>query len=242
MNHPAPLDLDLRVSNMMSKIVTIKSNPHYRIHDVVFSVGDRYLDSGEKVLTLPEFEGTILRRYLVENGPPGSPPNLPLMSKLVDEAVVARGFSPADELVVYIRAGDVVQHDWFLQTDFAGQLRRFRNARRCSIVVCFAFQEFVERQRWLFSEEKLQKNIAMVSTLFAELLTEFPNIEFDVVSSAEIDRDFICLVTAPYFIPDYGGLQQFDCFGARTSTGNEPTGVHRGAAGRRLRGLAAGVR
>lgn len=195
-----------RAADLVLKIVTLTSNPHYRMSDIVFGLGARHEDSAKQVLSLPEFEGTILRQYLIESG--GKPGNLALLSDLVDRAIATHGYAvPAeDELVVHIRAGDVVQYDWFLKRDFAGEIGRYRDVRRCSIVTAFAFREFTDRQWWMFSEEKLRKNIDMMTALLDDLLARFPDIAFDVVSSRCVDRDFAWLVSATHYIPDASGF------------------------------------
>ena len=200
------------VKQLISKIVTLKSNPHYRMADVVYRKGFRYRDSTQAILAASEFEGTILKRYLLDN-PDIESPNIPLLSRIVGRTVASRKLHlpQHDELVVHIRAGDVVEHDWFLKTNFAEQIEKYSTARICSIVICFAFQEFIEKGWWLFSNEKLQKNVAMLEALLVNLLSQFPEIRFDVVSHREIDADFIYMVMAPHFIRDQGGFSDLIC-------------------------------
>jgi hypothetical protein len=71
-----------RAERLVSSIVTLRSNPHYRMADVIYQKGQRFDDSTNKVLTLPDFDGTILKAYLQANGAP-QPPNWPLLSTLV---------------------------------------------------------------------------------------------------------------------------------------------------------------
>lgn len=209
MSSVRPSDCHSQAAQLVSKIVTLKSNPHYRMSDVVYSRPYRWQDSAEKVLALPEFEGTLLRQYLEVNSV-GAPPNLRLLRVLVEQAIATHGYKlpERDELVVHIRAGDVVEHDWFMQRNYAEEIGRYGNVSRCSIVTCFAFQEFVERQWWMFSEEKLSKNIAKVTALFEDLLARYPSISFDVVSNRDIDQDFVYMVMAPHFIRDAGGFSE----------------------------------
>ncbi|HSQ19321.1 MAG TPA: hypothetical protein VLR92_03005, partial [Blastocatellia bacterium] len=126
------------VKQLISKIVTLKSNPHYRMADVVYRKGLRCRDSTEAILALSEFQGTILKRYLLDN-PDIESPNIPLLSNIVDRTVASRKFHlpQNEELVVHIRAGDVVEHDWFLKTNFAEQIEKRSTARICTIVICF---------------------------------------------------------------------------------------------------------
>jgi len=201
------MTVEERVEILISKIVTVRSNPHYRMGDVIYRKGLRYKDSAEQVLALPEFDGTILKSYLLATDDVETP-NIPLLWDLVCQAASFGKFAlPSnDELVLHIRAGDVVEKNWFLTTDFLGKVGRYEAARRCSVVTCFSFQEFAEKGWWLFSEEKLQKNISMVTDLFRSLIVKYPDLHYDVVSNSEVDKDFVYMVNAPYFIPDRGGF------------------------------------
>jgi hypothetical protein len=208
--HQAPAGAFDKADRLIAKVCLLRSNPHYRMSDVVYSKPYRYQDSAEKVLTLPEFEGSILKRYLLAVGGVDTVPNMAVLSELVDRVVAEKGYRlpEAGELVLHLRAGDVVQHDWFLSRDYAAEIERHGGAKQCTIVTCFAFQEFVERQWWMFTEEKLAANVARMRTLFADLLTRFPHIEFDVFSNRDIDQDFVYMVNAPLFIPDGGGFSE----------------------------------
>jgi hypothetical protein len=63
-------DLEAQVSALVSKIVILKSNPHYRMADVILRRGFRYHDSTSKVLALPEFNGSILKDYILQSDDP----------------------------------------------------------------------------------------------------------------------------------------------------------------------------
>jgi hypothetical protein len=125
---------------LVAKIATLSSNPHYRIGDVIYGMSPHHRDSAHNVLSLPEFEGRVLRRYLEERGLEYKRPDFELLARLVADVRIE---SPAeDEVAIHVRAGDVVEHDWFLQRDFAREILRYERARRVRIVTCFAFQEF----------------------------------------------------------------------------------------------------
>lgn len=200
-----------KADRLVAKIVTLKSNPHYRMADVFYSRGFRFQDSAEKVLALPEFDGTILKTYLIENGGYESQ-NLPLLLEILRRIAFQKSYpSPAeDELVIHVRAGDVVQHDWFLKEDLVAKVAGFP-VRKCSLAICFAFQEWVERGWWLFSEEKLQTNITMVTTVLEKLINSHPAIDFDVVSNRDVDRDLVYMVMARHFVRDQGGFSDLIC-------------------------------
>jgi glycosyltransferase involved in cell wall biosynthesis len=201
-----------RVDHLISKIITLESNPHYRMGDVIYRKGLKFRDSTEKVLSLPQFDGTILKNYILAAADIETP-DIPLLSRLTEQAVVSRKFKLAreDELVVHIRAGDVVEFEWFLQGNLVEQIGKFANVFHCSLVICFSFGDFQEKGLWLFDAEKLQKNVSMITTLLEDLIRAYPQIHFDVVSNVDVDQDFVYMVNAPHFIRDRGGFSDLVC-------------------------------
>lgn len=216
---PSPHDPDLvarqlkAVDEMMSRIVTLKSNPHYRVADVVYMRGFRFADSARNIMESPAFDGTILKDYLLQNGGCAKR-NIPLLADLLETRIRKEGWpSPDDdELVLHVRAGDVVVLDWFLKKDYIKLIRehiqRHPDTRKISIVTCFAYQEYHEKGWWLYTEEKQAKNTRLVRRLFHTLVTTFEDREFDVVSHRDPDHDMAYVVQAKHFIPDRGGFSE----------------------------------
>lgn len=201
-----------KAQTLVNEIQTLTSNPHYRVADVFYRRGWRYSDSQKNILSMSEFEGTILRNYLLSVEDVNSPCFLTLLN-VCNEYYIKKPFVSAgsEELVIHIRAGDVIDNSWFLKTSFIEKIQCFHNIKKCTIVTCFAFQEYKERNKWMFSEEKLSKNKSALFKLIKELIEEFPNIEFQVFSSLSQDDDLVYMLKAENFIPDQGGFSELIC-------------------------------
>ena len=202
-----------KVEELMSQIVVLKSNPHYRIGDVYYRKGYRFVDSTEQVASLVEFKGTILRQYIEEVNDIEQP-DLQLLSQIIDQAVVDYSYPlpQDDELVIHMRAGDVVEHPWFFKKDISRKIERFADTVNiCTFVICFAFQEFQERGLWLFSGSKLAKNKEVTKKVLSEVVMKFPNLEFKVISNSNIDKDFVYMIHSPFFLRDMGGFSDLVC-------------------------------
>ncbi|GEA11825.1 hypothetical protein [Alteromonas sp. KUL49] len=196
-----------RAQELVSKIKVLESNPHYRLADVFYVRGWRYSDSALHVLNDVEFSGSILRKYL-ESVTNYLNPNIEEMDNACREYLRKNHIvlPSSDEIVMHIRAGDVIDNDWFLTTPYCDEIRKYTGARKCTVVICFAFQEYKERGKWLFTNEKLEMNKTMVCDLLENLISRFPSLEFEVRSSITQDEDFLYMVHAEHFIRDKGGF------------------------------------
>lgn len=204
-----PVDPRTAADRLVAQICLLRSNQHYRVADVVFNRGFRWEDSAGQVMARAEFDDTILKRYLLANG--GCvPTNLPLLARLIAEARDAMAYPvpDADELVIHIRAGDVVEHDWFLSRDLAAIVGDAGQPRKCTIVTSFAFQEWPDRGAWLFSHEKLAENRRRMCEALVRLLDAIPDLALSVYSHDDVDRDMTYLAHAARFVPDHGGFSE----------------------------------
>jgi hypothetical protein len=194
--------------HIVSNIVVLKSNPHYRVADILYKKGLRHEESAEKVLSLDEFKGTLLREYLKRNNG-YQKINIPLFSDIIVEHLpkISDLGSRPDEVALHIRAGDVVVHDWFLQTDFK-KLVEQSGCRNCVLVTAFSFSDFKERNWWVYSEEKMAKNRIGMIEFLSRLLNDMDHINFRISSNYSVDRDFITMVMADEFVQDFGGFSQ----------------------------------
>jgi hypothetical protein len=197
------------INSIVDAIALLKANPHYRIGDIFYNKGLKHEESAHAVLTLTEFEGTILRRYLEQNGGHHNV-NLPLLSAVIDayqEENPGVRVRP-DEVAVHVRAGDVVIQDWFLRTDFESLIRD-AGCRNCVIVTAFSFGAFEERNWWMFSDEKLARNKQMIGDVFDRLFNSLgDDVHFRISSSTDIDEDFLTLISADNLVQDFGGFSQ----------------------------------
>lgn len=197
----------MQTHEILKNIITLHSNPHYRVADIFYRKGYRYADSTLNVLNLPEFDGTILKSYLLKCKDVDVP-DFYLLSELVDEYKVKKNIPDPrdDEAVIHIRAGDVVVHDWFLTKDHSSELKKFPGIKKCYIVTAFAFQEFIELGWWMYSSEKYAENYRRIEQFLMRIISENEDVEFDVISNKDIDYDFVFMVTAKNFIRDFGGF------------------------------------
>lgn len=209
-NEPSKIGMDLekQVSQLLSRIVILRSNPHYRMGDVIYRKGLRYEDSTAQVLRLDQFNGTILKDYIqqVENI---DVPDLPLLVNIAQKRISSRNMPlpQDDELVIHVRAGDTVELEWYLKKDYQSEIEKhLPSIKSCAFVICYAFQEFHEKDWWMFSYDKLTENMVRVKALFLKLLKAYPDIEFKVVSNTNIDDDFCYMARSSYFVPDEGGF------------------------------------
>lgn len=207
--------IDARADELLGKIATLRSNPHYRIADVFHCRGLRWQDSCAKVRALPEFEGTIFRAYLDANDG-CERPSLELLADLIRAAGASGRYRlPADdELVVHVRAGDVinVDADWLAERDRVPALAAMSSRPpKCVLVTCFAFQEFIERGLFLYSDETHARCVQQMRTLLSRLLTAFPEVSFDIYSNRDVDRDLVFMTHARHFVRDKGGFSDLLC-------------------------------
>jgi hypothetical protein len=99
-----------------------------------------------------------------------------------------------------------MSRNWFAVDRFSERMRKHTGVARCSFVICFAFQEFHQLQAWMYSEEKLRKNVEIVTALFERLISDHPATSFGVVSNREVDKDFVYMVEASLYLRDEGGF------------------------------------
>jgi len=198
-----------KIKILTDKIKTIRSNPHYRVADIVFLKGeeDRRLEDTVKVMNAQEFNNTILQNYLLENN--GSEPvDLVLFKEQVEKSIIVNDYSiPGDnDLVVHVRAGDYIDTDRFLKGDYNlfinEALRGNSNIKNIKIVTCFAYQDFTAEMQYLYSDNKNRENIKRMKKLLFGFLVDFKDYDLDVVSSEDIDRDLCYMVKAKYFVKD----------------------------------------
>lgn len=202
---------------MIENIKILKHNSDYRVADIVYKRGERWEHSAEMVLTKPKYNGTILQKYLKINGI-YNPTNLPLLLQIIKE--YKSPIPSNNELVIHLRLGDVVVHNWFLNKDYISLIRNMlqqhNNINKLTFVTCFAYQEWSQEslhlrknaQLWKYTDEHQEKNVAKVTKLFNNIKNTFPNLELNIYSNYNIDLDICYCVFSKYFISDDGGFSK----------------------------------
>jgi hypothetical protein len=202
---------------MIENIKILKHNSDYRVSDIVYKGGERWQHSAEMVLTKPKYNGTILQKYLKINGI-YNPANLPLLLQIIKE--YKSPIPNNNELVVHLRLGDVVVHNWFLSKDYISLIRNMlqqhNNINKLTFVTCFAYQvwspESLHLRKnahlWKYTDEDQEKNVVKVTKLFNDIKNTFPNLKLNIYSNYNIDLDMRYCVFSKYFISDDGGFSK----------------------------------
>ena len=61
---------------------------------------------------------------------------------------------------------------------------------------------------FVYKESVHQKNINKLTNLFKEIILKFPFLKIDVLSSIDVDRDFVYMCKAKHLILDGGGFSK----------------------------------
>ena len=201
-----------KVNLLLNKIITIKSIPDYRIGDIFYNKGYKYKESANNIINNNKFNNTILKKYLINNNLNSK--NYKSLKNIIDDKIKKNNYPipQKNEIVIHIRAGDVIVHKWFLQKDYIKAInnivKKNKNINKCSIVCCLAYGDYKEKNLWLYSDEKNKKNINKIKKLLENLISEFPNINFDIISNTDIDKDICYMSKSKYFIKDNGGISK----------------------------------
>lgn len=215
----------------LKKIKLLKSNPNYRIGDVVLRQGYRWLRDSESILLNKKYFNTILFKYLNSLGNPLEDPFSD------DSCTIPRGISDInslkniclekkvetnkENLYIHIRSGDIVQMKHSLRQKFFlydkdGLLDKihsrikFKKFKKIYFVTAMHFGDFKEKNLWMYSESSVNENISLLNSLFNEVSKI---IDCDVLceeknSLENIDHHFCSLVSADNVILDQGGFSQ----------------------------------
>lgn len=205
-------DFMTRIDDLLGKMVTIQSNRHYRVGDVLLQRGFKWQDSIDHILSLPEFDHTILRKYFLING--YKPLDVPLLKEITQTFIAAQNWEKPDprELALHVRAGDVIDTNRYLKLNYISlidNLVKIHEIKKITMVTCFSYSDYFERELWLYSDDKDIQNRSAMRELIGIFLEEFgDSYDIQVVSNKNVDRDFCYLYEAPFFIADLSGFSK----------------------------------
>lgn len=182
MFYPEERNLDIKI---------LKSNPDYRLGDILLKRGYKWQDSMEKVLSNEKYRNTILYKHLKGED----------LKDLISKSNYPK--PEPDELVIHVRAGDVVVHDWFLKKDYKSIISKFD---KVTFVICYQYGDYVERGLWLYTDDKQQKNEEMFYEMLRDVVGTFPYKKFKIVSNEDADKDLVYMASSLNFIKDEGGF------------------------------------
>jgi hypothetical protein len=205
--------------NLINNIKILKHNSDYRISDVIYKSGERWEHSGNMILKNEKYNETILQDYLKIIGIYDNF-NLNILLEIIKKYNSNNNLPiPQDnEIVIHLRLGDVVVHNWFLSKNYIelinNILKNNNNINKITFVTCFSYQEWSPEQLylrknaplWEYTEEKQNKNIEQITILFNNIISLLPNIEINIYSNYNIDYDMCYCVLSKHFIYDNGGF------------------------------------
>lgn len=207
---------------LINKIVLLKESNsidtkrHYRFADVIYHKGYYWKESTHFILSQPHLSNSILRRYIErcadKNLNHVNKNCLRLLYNIIHNKLKSNSFElPLNkELVIHLRLGDVVNFKQFLRKNYINIIRKYINKHKITkVTFCSAFHygNNVTQGLYIYTDALHQQNIDKLKELFKKILDKF-TILIDVKSSIDIDCDFIYMVMAKHFVPDFGGFSK----------------------------------
>ncbi len=201
---------------LTDKIILLKEmnsiKRHYRFADVTKHLGYYWKESTLFILNQPHMKNTILRKYIEQcpnnNLNSVNPNKLRLLYDIIKQDKIV--CSPtADELVIHLRLGDVIEFDWYLKKDYIKIIQHYvdtHNIKKVTFCTAFHYGNNIVQKLHLYSDELHRNNKIRVTNLFKNVLETFTELEINVKSSADIDEDFLYMINATHFVKDNGGF------------------------------------
>lgn len=193
-----------------SKLVILRNNSVYRFADVVRKTGLRWHHDRQKILHEHSFFGSILQEYLSNCSK--CSPNYSLLAKICTSKRKS-AFLPTPlphELVIHIRAGDIVERETFLQTPFLSLIKnmvmKYPKIDTVTIVSAMHFGNFAERNLFMYTEHKRRQNVAKMHEMFRMWTLQLPTLNFQLLSTESVDVSVVYIVHSPFIIFDRGGF------------------------------------
>ena len=213
---------------MIEKIKILKSNCHYRIGDIVFRQGFRWVEDTESILLSSKYRKSILFKYLncfdyptldpfkdIELTQPRGILDINLLRDCVNT-----DHNPRDDtLYVTIRCGDIVQLPPEEKSNFwlfnKGSLishikNKLKNKQisKVEFVCAMHFGDFKEKNLFSYSEKDVNENVNLLNNIFTNVKKiidcDIFNNKSDEVEN--IDHHFSTLIKAKNVILDQGGF------------------------------------
>ena len=194
----------------------MKENCDYRCADIVYHRGERWEHSKNQILNNQKYENTIFKKFLKNNN--GNDLNLKMLLNCIEEYCFNNNLPipDDDELVIHLRMGDVVVHEWFLSKNYINLIENIlknNTISKLTIVTSFAYQPWSDESehlrkkasRWNYTDQKQKKNEECFLKLLSNLQDHF-NLQINIYSNKIIDVDLCYCVFSKHFIKDTGGF------------------------------------
>jgi hypothetical protein len=206
------------INKLVNKILIIQQND-YRIGDIIFKKGMRWMYSGNQILTNQKYNGSILKSYLEQNGLRNDI-NLNRFLEITEQYNKTNNlFTPNDnELVLHLRLGDYVEFIGILNKPYIRLIREYinnNNINKLTIVTAFSYGTWTKESlhlkpkdspMWICTQEIQNINIQKIKVLIQKIYNNFPNLIVDIISNSDIDKDICYCVNSKHFINDNGGF------------------------------------
>lgn len=196
------------------EIRILKHNSVYRIGDLVFCRGIRWLDDRKAILSNPIYKGSILFKYL--NTINIFDRNFINWNSLLN--IVKEYNAPKDEdLYIYIRCGDIATDNEFHKDCFIFNQNKLLDLvslnngyKSISIIAAMHYGSNDKNNKYFFTEENYSTNILLLNNLFESLSQKF-NFKINILKSDFddinfIDDQFLKLIHCKNAIIDSGGF------------------------------------
>lgn len=205
---------------MFDQIKIFKSNPHYRLGDLLFCKGARWLHDKEVILNNTEYEGSLLRLYLESKGPLNKL-NINGLKKCIN-SLKNRVNVNENTLYINMRLGDCVMHSYGksvglflyfpdkLYSKIYEKLNQNKEIKKIEIVSALHFGDNEFKKIWQFSEEAVDENRIRFNDIIQTIKVRF-NLPISIHQNEKrqvdhIDEDFLTLSLAKHSITDSGGF------------------------------------
>jgi len=205
---------------MFDQIKIFKSNPHYRLGDLLFCKGARWLHDKEVILNNTEYEGSLLRLYLESKGPLNKL-NINGLKKCIN-SLKNRVNVNENTLYINMRLGDCVMHSYGksvglflyfpdkLYSKIYEKLNQNKEIKKIEIVSALHFGDNEFKKIWQFSEEAVDENRIRFNDIIHTIKSRF-NLPISIHQNEKrqvdhIDEDFLTLSLAKHSITDSGGF------------------------------------
>eukprot|EP01083_Nonionella_stella_P009715 27860_1 len=206
------------VSEMVSNLAVLKYNGVYRVGNLLYQWGKRWkMDIAAIRWNPAKYNHTLLYKYFnsANTSMIRFAPNqfdVPLFRQIIDDYIISASpliqLPSDDELVVHIRAGDVLRHR---DTQFIPlineTINKYQNINKITFVTVLNFAHDVhdkETSKWIYTEAKEANNRKKLTRLFCKIIELFPHLSYKMISNENVDRDIVYLTKAKYLIRNRG--------------------------------------
>lgn len=201
---------------LYKNVKIIEDNQFYNVSDILIGtipgtnipMSGNWLENRLRLKNDKKYKDTILGIYfnhkLINVYEPSYKPHILKLSILKYNEIVKPILPAKDELVVYIRTGDVVlpeckyRHGPPLNFDFIKNIKEnLKNINKITLVTCQSFSAFTAEAT--FTDERLEYSKNRFLPILDSIVNNFSDYNITMHSNEDVDRD-ICFLNKNGFI------------------------------------------